>query len=225
MSARVAAHGGGRRAPDRRRRRRATIALLVWALVAGCSALAPDAREAPVLHVLQTERTGPPAERRGELVLEVSAPRAAPGYETSRFAYVDRRYAIEYYTRSEWADAPARMLEPLLVRALDDSGAFRAVVPAPTTIRTTLRLDVELVRLHQDFTRTPSAADVGLRVQLVDPVARRVVATTFIDETEPAPTQDATGGVIAANVALGRALARVVAFVVSHAEARRPPPG
>jgi len=197
------------------------ILVAPW-LVAGCASF-PQAPEAsPNLHVLQPAAVSTKAARRGDVTLEVSVPRASPGFETSRIAYVERPYAIDYYSRSEWADAPARMLGPLLAAAFEQSGAFRAVVLAPTSARAELRLDVELVRLQQDFTVKPSRADLALRAQVIDVQARRVLATFLVEETEPAPTQDAYGGVAAANAALGRAIERTVAFVVGEVHGKRP---
>ena len=157
-----------------------------------------------------------------DVTLEVSVPRATPGFDTPRIAYVERPYAIDYYSRSEWADTPARMLGPLLAAAFERSGAFRAVVLAPTSAQAELRVDVELVRLQQDFTIKPSRADLALRVQVVDARARRVLATLVVEETEPAATQDAYGGVAATNAALKRAIERTVAFVLGEAAAIRP---
>ena len=194
---------------------------LPW-LVAGCAPFQQPPQESPSLHVLQPGALSTPALRRSAAVVEVSVPRATPGFDTPRIAYVERPYAIDYFSRSAWADTPARMLGPLLARTLEESGAFRAVVLAPTSVRADLRLDVEVVRLQQDFTVKPSRADLALRVQVVDVTAQRVLATRVIEETEPAATQDAYGGVAAANVALRRALERTVAFAAGEAAAIRP---
>jgi cholesterol transport system auxiliary component len=191
-------------------------ALPLAAMLAACAALSPPPQESPALHLLQAPAVTLQAERRIDLVIEVAPPRASPGFDTPRIAYVERPFALEYYSRSEWADEPARMLGPLLARALDASGGFRAVVQGPTTVHADLRVETELVRLQQDFTGKSSRADLAMRIQVVDAKARRVVATLAIEESEPARSEDAYGGVAAMNVALGRALGRAVTFVVSE---------
>ena len=201
---------------------RTFCALVVPWLITGCASLQQAPQESPSLHVLQPGALPAKAARRSELTLEVGVPRAAPGFDTPRIAYVERPYAIDYYSRSEWADTPARMLGSVLAAAFERSGAFRAVVLAPTSAQAELRVDVELVRLQQDFTIKPSRADLALRVQVVDSRARRVLATLVVEETEPAATQDAYGGVAATNAALKRALERTVAFVLGEAAAIRP---
>lgn len=198
------------------RAKRARVSVAFAMMLAGCAALPQPAQERPGLHLLQTAPMSAKAAQRSALVLEVAAPRAWPGFDTARIAYVDRPYAVEYFARSEWADAPARMLGPLLARALDDSGGFRAVVQAPTTVHADVRVETELVRLQQDFTTKPSRADLALRVQLVDAGARRVIATLVVEEREPAASDDAYGGVAAMNAALGRALDRAVGFVLGE---------
>lgn len=202
---------------------RTLCTLVVPWLVAGCVPFQQAPQQSPSLHVLQPGALPAKAARRSDLTLEVGVPRAAPGFDTPRIAYVERPYAIDYYSRSEWADTPARMLGPLLAAAFERSGAFRAVVLAPTSALAELRVDVELVRLQQDFTIKPSRADLALRVQVVDARARHVLATLVVEETEPAATQDAYGGVAATNAALERALERTVTFVVGEASAIRPP--
>jgi len=104
------------------------------------------------------------------------------------------------------------MLQPLLVQSLEGSGAFQAVVAGPSPVAADLRLETEVLALHQEFLSTPSVARVALRAQAVDPTSRRVVATETFEATEPADSADPYGGVVATNRALGRVLADLTAF-------------
>jgi cholesterol transport system auxiliary component len=201
----------------RRRGARLTAVLAFAALVAGCASLLPPPSPAPNLHVLDAvpAATTPSPERR-DLVLEVSAPKAWPGFDTPQMAYVRKPHALDYYASNRWADAPARMIVPSIARALEQTGAFRAVVQAPTTVAADLRLSTELVRLQQNFAAKPSEVELALHVQVIDVRGRRVVATRTFEATEAAPSEDAYGGVIAANRALARVLAQVAAFCVAE---------
>jgi cholesterol transport system auxiliary component len=91
------------------------------------------------------------------------------------------------------------MLGPLLVAAIEKSGAFIAVVLAPGAAEGELRLDSEIIRLQHDFQTNPSRVRFGLRVTLVDDKTRQVVALQEFDAVEPASSEDAYGGVVAAN--------------------------
>jgi cholesterol transport system auxiliary component len=182
-------------------------------LLTGCSLWPTAAADATSLHLLDA-RPAVASTTRRDLVLSVGAPRAAPGFDTAAMAYVRNAHALDHYAMHRWADAPARMLGPLLTRTLEDTGAFRAVVPAGSGLQADLRLDTEIVRLHQSFLQQPSRLELTLRVQLVDLAARRVLATHYVEVMQEALTEDAPGGVAAANAAVARALAQVAAFGV-----------
>lgn len=191
--------------------RSAVVTMAVAALLGACSAL-PSPPEAPSTYVLEPQMGGVQRRPAGNLVIAVGTPRAYSGFDTAQMAYVRRAHEIEYFTKSRWADAPPRMLAPLIGQALDRAGGFRAVVRAPGGASADLRLDVEIVRLQQDFTVQPSQVRFSLHAQLVDTGSRRVLATRDFDEVEYAPSEDAYGGVIAANRALERLLGRLVGF-------------
>ncbi|MCK9200254.1 MAG: ABC-type transport auxiliary lipoprotein family protein [Gallionella sp.] len=193
----------------------APTAAILALVVGGCSVLPaplpPDniyLLEAPTIPAMSQ----PVASARRDVVLAVSLPRARAGYDTSRMVWVRQAHGLETYARSRWADVPARMLAPLIVQALERSGAFHAVVSAPSGVAAGLRLDTELVRLQQDFTVKPSEVRFTLGAQLIDTATQRVIATAEFDETEKCESEDAYGGVRAANRALERLLARVVEF-------------
>ena len=195
--------------------RSATLLALV-ALFGGCSALQPAPVQAPTLHLLDAKPAVAKADRRADLVLEVSTPKAWPGFDTPQMAYVQKPHALEYFANNRWADAPGRMLGPLLARALEQSGGFRAVVQSPATIPVDLRLVAELTRLQQDFQTRPSRVELGVHVQLLDVRGRRVLATRAFEASEDAASDDAYGGVVAANRALARVLAQAVAFCIAE---------
>ena len=200
-----------------------TLVLLV--LLGGCTGLAPKPLPDPNLHVLAPGPVAKAAPGPRDLVLEVGVPRAAPGFDTPRMVYVQKAYELDYFADNRWADAPARMLGPLLTRALEQSGGFRTVVQAPTVVPSDVRINAELIRLQQNFTTRPSRAELALRVQLVDVRARRVLATRLFEDTENAPSEDPYGGVAAANAALERVLMRVVEFCLVETASRPPNAG
>jgi len=197
--------------------------LACLAVLGGCGSLLPAREPDPVLHMLAPPPVAMASAGKRDVVLEVAVPRAAPGFDTSHIVYVQRPYELEYFARHRWAEAPARMLAPLLTQALERSGGFRAVVQAPTAVPADVRIVTELVRLQQDFATRPSRVEFALRVQLVDVHARRVLATRTFDDAESAPTDDAHGGVTAANAAVARVLTQVVDFSVAETSPRPVP--
>jgi cholesterol transport system auxiliary component len=186
--------------------------LAAAALLSACAALQPPPEENQNTYVLEARAPAGSPRAKRDLVLAVSMPRARPGFDTPQMAYERRPHEIEYFTRNRWADSPARMLAPLLAQALEQSGTLRAVVQAPGAAAADRRLDVEIVRLVQDFSVRPSRVRFTLRAQLIDVGARRVLATREFDEVESAPSDDPYGGVIAANRALERLLGELADF-------------
>jgi cholesterol transport system auxiliary component len=194
--------------------------VILAVLLGGCSGLQPPPLDAPNLHVLGSKSMARAAQPKRDLVLEVSMPRSWPGFDTAQMAYVQRPYELDYFAANRWADTPARMLDPLLAQALEQSGSFKAVVHSPSPVPSDIRFNSELVRLQQDFTTRPSRVEFTLRLQLIDVRGKRVIATKLLDEAEAAPTDDAYGGVTAANLALQRILQEAVDFCIEESSHR-----
>lgn len=194
--------------------------LLASVLLAGCISMPAQQFEQPRLYRLDAVLADKTAMAKRDIVLTVSLPQAQPGADSAAMAYVQQPHQIEYFASSRWADAPARMLEPLLLQALSQSRSFRAVVSNVGSVAADYRLDSEWLRLQQEFTQPPSRMHLTLRVQLVNLKTRQVVASQEIDEVEPAASENAYGGVMAANRAIQRVLGRVVEFCAANAAAR-----
>jgi cholesterol transport system auxiliary component len=139
----------------------------------------------------------------------VSVPRARPGYDTSRMAYVRTRNEIEYYAENRWVDTPSRMIAPLIGQALEATGAFASVTRAPSSVHSQWRLDTEIVMLQQDFETKPSREEFAVHVQLVDSRTQQVIASKDFRTTVAAPSEDARGGADAANQAVPPVLAQM----------------
>lgn len=148
-------------------------------------------------------------------VLVVGLPQADAGFDTPRMAYVKRSHEVNYYATSQWADSPARMVVPLLIRSMDRTGLWRAVVAMPTTIRGDYRLDVSGLLLQQEFLQQPSRVRVLLRAQLVEVPEQRLLGARSFEALEPAPSEDAYGGVLASNRAVATVLRAVERWIMS----------
>jgi cholesterol transport system auxiliary component len=111
------------------------------------------------------------------------------------------------------------MLAPLLLRALQRTGEFRAVLLAPTSAASDLRLETELVRLQHDFTVRPSQVRLTLSAVLVDAHTRQVIAAQSFDEAATGGDDPVTGVAAAQHVAV-RALAALAAACGRWARAR-----
>lgn len=216
----ASATGGGIKLQRPKRTGRIFGAIVTIALLGGCAGLQPPRENAPTLYVLSAQPLHSAASPRREVVIEVAQPRAWPGFDTAQIAYVRQPYELDYFAASRWADTPARMLGPLVARALEQTGSFRAVVQMPSTVPADVRVDVEIIRLQQNFAVHPSRAELTLRVQLTEMRGKRVADSKVIEELESAPSEDAAGGVAAVNAALQRALEQLAEFCVAESAAR-----
>ena len=194
-------------------------AAVLLALAGGCSALLPKPTLPPAHYALagaapalRATGTSPSTRPAAGLTLLVDPPRAAAGFDSRRIVYTREPHRLEAFGHSEWVDTPARMLAPLIVSAVDNSGAFRVVVPATTAAAGDLRLDTEIVRLQQEFGGAPSRVRFTLRATLVDLTTRRVLAWREFDQSVASASEDPQGGVSAANRVVRSVLDELAAF-------------
>jgi len=168
----------------------------------------------PTVYLLTAVGDPTPVTMPRDAVLRVAIPRAEPGFEGDGMVYTETPAALYVYRDSRWADAPAQMLTPLLVDTLERTEAFRAIVTPPGSGRADYQLEVKLLRLQQEFYTTPSQVRLGLRANLIDISNRQVVASRAFHTLQPAPTDNAYGGVQAANTAVAALLTEIAEFVV-----------
>ncbi len=200
-----------------------TAALLLG--MTGCAGLLPKPPIAPMVYTLDDPsanaaslafRTPDPTT---PLTLAVHVPRAASGYDSARIVYTRQAPRLDAYANSVWVDTPAQMLTPMLVAAMESTGAFAAVVAVPSAARADIELDTQILRLQQDFGHSPSRARVTLRATLVDSRTRQVIASQEFDAAVDSASEDARGGVVAAHRAVHQVLAQL-AVLCSDVAAR-----
>lgn len=200
------------------RPRTLAVMVLIGAALSGCGWFKGwFGKDAPHTYVLSLRQPLAVVAPKNSPVLLVSPTKAWPGYDVPRIAYIKDRLRLDYYADNEWADQPARMIEPLLVRALEASGAYSAVLSTPGTANADLRLDTEIVSLHQDFQREPSTGRATIRAQLVDVAKNQVLRTRSFETSVAAKSDDASGGVTAMNKAVEHAIQEIVTFTMRDA--------
>jgi cholesterol transport system auxiliary component len=191
----------------------ASLAVVVMA-TAGCLA---SRGESPPVHTYALNFDGQPADAHpadpSGPVLLVSPPQPEPGFDTPRMVYLRRRYELEYYAVNQWADVPARLILPLLVHAINRDGVWRAVVPLPSSVRGDYRLDTYGVAVQQEFLQQPSRVRVTVRAQLINQKEFRIVGMRSFEAVEDAPSEDAYGGVQAANRAIAAILTQLASWL------------
>ena len=192
---------------------RRTASWLIAAALAGC-AFAPAADPPVTIAVLDQLPADVPRRSPSPTTLVVFPPEARPAIDTLQMAYTVQPHALAYFARHRWAERPPQMLQPLLLRTMEASGAFAAVVGPPLAGGNTLSLRTEITQLVQDFTSEPPVLLFSLRVRLSDDRAQRVLGTRELVLREPLQQKSPEAGVLAANAALARALRETAQFVL-----------
>lgn len=155
------------------------------------------------------------------VTLLVAPMRAHPGFDTSRMAYLREPHRLEYFAHNQWVEAPARMLTPLVVQALEASSVYSAVVQASSSVPAPLRLDTELIQLAQDFSAHPSRMRLRVRAQLVDIQTQTIRAGRLFEVQAASASEDARGGVAALNQVLPEMLTQLAEWA-AQASVQRP---
>ena len=194
--------------------RTATLTLI---LLTGACTLGPVETSAPRTFFLNPQiswnNPTPHGGRTRHAVLLVTQPKAQPGFGTARMAYLLRPYEVNYFGFNQWADTPARMLQRVMVENLEKSGQWSAVLQAPGIVPAHYRLDCDNLVLEQQFFSSPSRIRLALRAQLIETKSQSVLATRYFELFETAPSEDAYGGVLAANLASARLLNEMAAWL------------
>ncbi|RUQ29491.1 MAG: hypothetical protein EKK68_12100 [Candidatus Competibacteraceae bacterium] len=192
------------------------IVFLAGLALAGCT-LPQDNSPPPQAYLLDVGGfTPPPVRRVGSKILLVTVPKAAPGFDSNRIAYTKQPLKLDYYSKNVWSDTPAKMLLPVLVRAFEGTGAFKAVVSPPAPVLANLRVDVDVIRLQQEFNGPSSQVRFTARIKVVDMKSGHVLGTQVFEALEPAPSADAYGAAQAANAAVQKALGEMIPFALHY---------
>lgn len=190
-----------------------SIVCALVVLVSAC-ALGPVEDSAPRTYFLNPEMSWTnPRPRTRAAILLITQPRAQAGFDTARMAYLLRPYEVNYYAFNQWADTPARLLHRIMVENLDKSGHWSAVLQIPSALQAQYRLDCDNLILEQQFFSRPSRARLALRAQIIETKSQRILASRYFEYLEDAPTDDAYGGVLAANHAAAKLLSEIAEWL------------
>ena len=148
--------------------------------------------------------------------LAVAIPQVDSALSTTNMHYTDKAFTLQAFTRSNWANPPAHMLQLLMVQTLRHSQLFHTVLKEPQMGHHDYRLTSELHLLQQEFIGTHSHIHLQLSAALVNSTTHKIIATRLFDITKAACCNTAYGGVIAANQASLQLLQQLNHFIYTH---------
>lgn len=146
--------------------------------------------------------------------LLVATPTAAAGYQNDDMMYVNYPFELKSFATHKWVATPAKMLLPLIVQQIRGTHHFHAVVSPPFNGHTDFRLEIQLVKLQQNFLMQPSQLQMHLQAQLIETAHNRIISDRDFKIEIPAPSNNPQGGAIAANEATAILLNQIGSFVI-----------
>ena len=179
----------------------------------GCASLLPPKAE-PMTAILNKLPDRVPTLAAHSATLLVRLPETSEAYDTTRMAYSVKSYQLAYFRDNQWAGTPAQMIQPLLVRTLQQTGFFRAILSPPESEPANYTLRTEILELTQDYSASPPVLRLRLRLQLFD-ASGRPISGHDIAEQETMREARPYAGVVAANDAVANALREATLFVTS----------
>jgi cholesterol transport system auxiliary component len=192
---------------------RAALVALCAMLFSGCALLSP-VDTAAKKYVLSSIPLDLPNERTRSATLLVLVPETHPAYGTTQMAYTTQAHQIAYFSRNEWAETPAQMMLPLIVKTISNTRYFSEVRSPPHFGRHTFALRTEILELTQDFTSDPAVLRLTMRFHLSREAMNRVIATKEVSVREPLRERNPAAGVVATNEAAVKVLRELARFVV-----------
>lgn len=157
-----------------------------------------------------------PAHAKTRTTLALATPTASPGFETANMLYVLTPFQLQSFTRNRWVAPPADMLVPIMLQALRATGYYQAIVPPTLLVAANYRLNLQIVRLQQEFLLPDSKLRLEIQALLLDDHSHRVISSkqfaTLVDVNGTTPY----AGVLATNRAVADLTKRIASWCVSH---------
>lgn len=191
-----------------------SITSLTLALAAGCTTMNQSGQtkqEYSLTLDYQPDSMASSVSKEGTLV--VSPIQIASPYHRKLIYYQEQPYKLSAFAYNEWADIPEKMLDEQLISMLTRANTFDSVAPISAPIAGDYRLDVQITRMMQDFTSTPSTFVIDASAQLYDINNDKLSAQTQLNATVKTTEDTPEAGVVAANQALGQISQSLVRFL------------
>ncbi|NNM01531.1 MAG: hypothetical protein HKO62_12330 [Gammaproteobacteria bacterium] len=197
---------------------RLTASAALLTLLGACGVLPEATQTEPTRYELTWQPAAEiPQDAATGTALFVSPPVAAEPYDTVRMIYVAEPLRIQYFADNQWAAEPAAMLQAVMLAELNSRRAFKVVSTGVPRGTKALRLEVNLLRIRQEFTSSPSAGVVELKAELSRVPGGEIVAAGRFSARRNATQESPRGGAVALNQAVQQLVAELADFVIANA--------
>lgn len=186
--------------------------LLFMLVIAGCSSVKVTPATTYMINATPQVATS----HSDESIIMVLRPESEVFYDTTQMAYSRCPYQRAYYAKNQWAETPSQMLLPLIVKTLQCTHHYRAVVVTPYVGNYDYTLNTQIIELVQDYTSPcHPVLRFKARAQIIAMKESEVIATKDFCIIIPMRCCTPYGGVIAANIATEVFLQQLARFAVA----------
>ena len=173
------------------------VLITIISLFTGCSGIRPATHEYTILpsYVPADEITFSV-----NSTLKIVSTRSIASLSSTQFYYLKEASSINAYLYSRWSDTPSSMIDRALISSLQNEHLFQTLLPSTSSATSDLVLESDLNAFYHRF-HNDSSSDgfIDITYRLIDPKTKTTIASKRFIITEPSPSQDAKGGVIALN--------------------------
>lgn len=190
------------------------IAGMMALSLSGCFSLAGN-QNAPeiVTYVLEDTGHATPAATPNPRTLLVLDTATNAFYNTDNIAFSRAPGTRGLYQYARWSDRPGKRFGDLLQARLEADRIFATVATTGSGVKGDWVLDTRLLALYHQASVAPGSVHVELRAEIVDLRSRTLVARKLFTQDVPAPAYNAAGAVAAFNIATGKLLDDIQAWL------------
>jgi len=148
--------------------------------------------------------------------LVVEPPQTIPALNTNRIAQAFGSNEFDYYAEGEWGDRAPAMVQALIIRSFQTSGAIDVVANERQRLRPDFMLNTSLAPFFaRGALGEPPAVLVGLDAQLVQARGRETIGTRSFDASVQAASADLTAIVAAFDDATHQVLGELIPWTLT----------
>ena len=202
-----------RSAVSRREALRGAV-LIGFGGLAGC--IGGTSAPAPRKFYLSVPSEPPPGLTPVDWSLVVEPPQTIPALNTNRIAQAFGSNEFDYYAEGEWGDRAPAMVQAIVIRAFERSGAIGVVANERQRLRPDFMLNTSLAPFFaRGALGEPPAALVGLDAQLVQARGREIVGTRSFEASTQAESADLAAIVAAFDDATHQVLRELIPWTLT----------
>lgn len=197
--------------------RNAFLLLALAVALSGCINFGEKATASAVTHYVLDDpgrAAGPAPVQPGAPTLLVFDTTAGGFYDTDQLIFSRSAGTRGQYQFARWTERPGRRFADLMRARLDRQGTWN-ITATSGHVRGDMLLDTELVEFYHDAADAPGQVRLVLRAELVDLKRRTLLGRQVFEQKVALTSYDAAGVARASNIAVGRALDDLTAWLIT----------